>query len=77
MSDANYFDFTLPTKVEFGPGKIGILPEELARSDFDKTAIVTDRGIKGVGILDGPLSVLEQGGSRWRYSPGRRCSMEE
>lgn len=62
MSDANYFDFALPTKVEFGPGKIGILPEELARSDFDKTAIVTDRGIKGVGILDGPLSVLEQRG---------------
>jgi len=46
------FHFELPTEIEFGVGKIGILSQKLVDKKIEKLLIITDSGIEEVGILD-------------------------
>jgi len=61
---SGYFDFTLPTKVVFGPGKIEALPAaaELSRSGFRRAVIITDKGVEKAGLLDKPCTSLKHQG---------------
>jgi alcohol dehydrogenase class IV len=56
----NYFDFILPARVVFGPGKVEILPAELSQSGLRRAVIVTDGGIKKAGILNEPVASLKR-----------------
>jgi alcohol dehydrogenase len=53
------FNFILPTKVEFGPGAIDLLPEELVRNELGKAVLVVTPGRNRSGMLDGPIEALQ------------------
>ena len=53
------FDFSLPTKIVFGPGVAAQTADELAALGAKKPIVVTDRGIAAVGILDKVLAPLK------------------
>jgi len=53
------FSFVLPTKIEFGPGCLKNLPNELKARKIARPLIVTDKGIAAAGILDKALALLE------------------
>lgn len=42
--NSKLFNFILPTKVEFGPGAIDLLPDELARSELHNAAFIVTAG---------------------------------
>ena len=46
----NPFEFTLPTKIIFGPGCVKQLAEEIAAIGGKKPLIITDPGIRKAGI---------------------------
>jgi alcohol dehydrogenase len=51
-SNENTFNFILPAKVEFGPGALRKLPDELLRNDFKRAAFVATPGRKRSGMVD-------------------------
>lgn len=53
------FSFELPTKIKYDIGIMADLKEELHNINAKKVFIVTDPGIKEAGILDRPLTILE------------------
>lgn len=54
------FDFRLPTCLVHGPGAISRLPEFLPGGQ--KTLIITDQGLRAVGVVDKVIGVLEAAG---------------
>jgi alcohol dehydrogenase len=58
--NTNVFNFILPTKVEFGPGVLDLLPEELARSEQRRAAFIVTEGRSRSGMLDRPIEALGQ-----------------
>ncbi len=54
------FDFRLPTCLVHGPGAISRLPEFLPAGQ--KTLIVTDQGLRAVGVVDKVIGVLDAAG---------------
>jgi alcohol dehydrogenase len=52
------FNFVLPTKVEFGPGTLDLLPEELARNEQNRAAFIVTEGRNSSGMLDQPIEAL-------------------
>ena len=58
----NSFDFTLPTRLVFGPGKldrIGTIARDLG---MNRPLLVTDRGIRNAGHVDHVLQLLCEAG---------------
>ena len=54
--------FELPAKVEFGPGRIGILERVIEEAEFERVAFVMTPGRRRSGMLDPILSRLAAGG---------------
>lgn len=54
------FNFILPTKVEFGPGAIELLPAELVRNELQKAVFIVTPGRQRSGMLDGPIQTLKR-----------------
>lgn len=55
--------FELPAKVEFGPGRIGVLERVIEESEFERVAFVMSRGRRRSGIFDSIFSHLEVRGT--------------
>lgn len=60
--NASYLHFALPAKVEFGPGRIKVLPEVLVANEFQHAAFVVTPGRRRSGMLDPTLAALEEHG---------------
>jgi alcohol dehydrogenase len=54
------FNFILPTKVEFGPGALDLLPEELERNEQSKAAFIVTEGRSRSGVLNQTVQNLRQ-----------------
>lgn len=69
----NSFDFHLPTRIVFGPGR---LPElgELARSlgDISRVLVVSDPGVVAAGHVQRGIDALERAGMQTRLFEGLR-----
>jgi alcohol dehydrogenase len=63
----DYFDFILPTKVTFGPGKIEELPMEIKRNGYKKIAIVTNVADEMSGVLEKLASAITNLGTDVKY----------
>jgi alcohol dehydrogenase len=48
----------LPTKVEFGPGAVDLLPEELVRNEQNSAAFIVTEGRSRSGMLARPIQAL-------------------
>lgn len=48
------------TNIEFGSGSIGKLPSELQRLNIQRPLLISDNGLKGVGIVDKVLSLCPE-----------------
>jgi alcohol dehydrogenase len=70
--NTDLFAFSLPVKVEFGPGAIESLPPELARNGFEKAVFVVTPGRHRSGMLDRPINELHQRGIQAEVYPGVR-----
>lgn len=51
-TEGSYFDFVLPTKVKFGPGKRKELKSEVESRGFQAIGIVTNEIIRDLGLLE-------------------------
>ncbi|MFC8662825.1 iron-containing alcohol dehydrogenase family protein [Streptomyces sp. NPDC057199] len=49
-------------RIEFGPGRIGHLPELVSSLGMDRAFLVTDHGLRSAGIVDQVLKVLDTAG---------------
>ncbi|MFJ5533782.1 iron-containing alcohol dehydrogenase family protein [Streptomyces sp. NPDC093261] len=49
-------------RVEFGPGRIGLLPELIATTGHTRAFVVTDRGLRAAGVLERVLKTLDSAG---------------
>ena len=56
------FDFTLPTKIIYGPGRVKEVVEELKALGGSRPLIITDKGIRQVGIVDIVTNLLDEAG---------------
>jgi len=59
------FSFALPTRIEFGPGAIECLPEEIKALGAKKPLIVTDKGVAASGILKKITDLLDKAGIKY------------
>ena len=66
----NPFEFTLPTKIIFGPGCVKQLAEEIAAIGGKKPLIITDPGIRGAGIDRIVTDLLEEAGIEYGLFDG-------
>lgn len=75
MKEMNYkcrnpFEFTLPTKVIFGPDCVGRLAEEIHAVGGKKPLLVTDPGIRKAGIVRIVTERLEEAGIEYEIFDG-------
>ncbi len=56
------FDFSLPTRILFGPGTAGSAGEELKKYGCRRPLIVTDKGIRKAGIVERIADVFSASG---------------
>ena len=66
----NPFEFTLPTKIIFGPGCVKQLAEEIAAIGGKKPLIITDPGIRGAGIDRIVTGLLDEAGIEYGLFDG-------
>ena len=66
----NPFEFTLPTKIIFGPGCVKQLAEEIEAIGGKKPLIITDPGIRGAGIDRIVTDLLEGAGIEYGLFDG-------
>ena len=66
----NPFEFTLPTKIIFGPGCVKQLVEEIAAIGGKKPLIITDPGIRGAGIDRIVTGLLDEAGIEYGLFDG-------
>jgi len=59
---AHVISFELPAKVEYGPGRIGVLERVIDESGFERVAFVMTAGRRRSGMLDPILSRLKASG---------------
>lgn len=64
------FDFSLPTRIVFGPGVLKSLPSELIATGKKKPLIVTDRGIQKAGIVKQVTDLLDANGLSYAIYDG-------
>jgi alcohol dehydrogenase class IV len=57
-------------RIEFGPGIVARLPEFVAATGFQRAFVVTDRGLRAVGIVDRVLKGLETAGMEYGVYDG-------
>ncbi len=55
-------NWSYPTTIRFGAGRIAELPEACAAAGITKPLLVTDRGLAGLPITAGALDILEAAG---------------
>ncbi len=55
-------NWSYPTAIRFGTGRIAELPEACAAAGIAKPLLVTDRGLAGLPITAGALDILEAAG---------------
>lgn len=68
MSEFNFlssFNWYFPTRIRFGVGVTGNIVEELQKEQAKNVLIVTDKGIKGAGLLD---KIVEYLGDNFQVS---------
>ena len=75
MNDMNYkcmnpFEFTLPTKVIFGPGCVSQLAEEIQNVGGRKPLVITDPGIRKAGIDRIVTDLLDKAGVEYSLFDG-------
>ena len=56
------FDFTLPTKIIYGPGRVKEVVGELRSLGGSRPLIITDKGIRQVSIVDIVTKLLDEAG---------------
>ena len=66
----NPFEFTLPTKIIFGPGCVKQLAKEIEAIGGKKPLIITDPGIRGAGIDRIVTDLLEEAGVEYGLFDG-------
>ncbi|MFF4957175.1 iron-containing alcohol dehydrogenase family protein [Streptomyces sp. NPDC001222] len=49
-------------RVEFGPGRIALLPELIATTGHARAFVVTDRGLRAAGVVERVLKTLDSAG---------------
>jgi alcohol dehydrogenase len=49
-------------RVEFGPGRIGLLPDLIAASGHQRAFVVTDQGLRAAGVAERVLKILAAAG---------------
>ncbi|GHE06215.1 iron-containing alcohol dehydrogenase family protein [Streptomyces alanosinicus] len=49
-------------RVEFGPGRVELLPELIADTGHHRAFVVTDRGLRAAGVADRVLKILDLAG---------------
>lgn len=59
------FSFNLPTRIEFGNGKINNVGEYVRELNGEKVLIVTDQGLRKAGVIDKLLNVLDEQGIKY------------
>lgn len=59
------FSFNLPTKIEFGNGKINQVGNYVRELKGKKALVVTDQGLRKAGVIDKVLHVLEEQGIKY------------
>ncbi|NLU74038.1 iron-containing alcohol dehydrogenase [Streptomyces sp. HNM0575] len=52
-------------RIEFGPGRLGRLPELIAATGHPRAFVVTDRGLRTAGVVDRLLKVLNVAGMEY------------
>jgi len=57
-------DFTLPTRVTFGSGKLFELQEEIGRCGFKRVAVITSKDLVELKLAEKAIEIAEQGGAR-------------
>lgn len=62
MADTSIFTFCLPTKVIHGPGSCQETGTQLKMLGATRVLVVTDKGVKGAGLVDGVLESLKKSG---------------
>ncbi len=55
-------DWSYPTRIRFGPGRVGELPEACAEAGIRRPLLVTDRGLAKSPVLDAVRRALAEGG---------------
>lgn len=60
------FGFELPTRIEYGPGVIRILPQVLAQFDLQRILLVTDPGVQAAGLVDPVCDQMGQAGITYK-----------
>lgn len=60
--DQNIFAFYLPTRIVHGPNSVRETGKELRNLGAKKALVVTDKGVKSAGLVDGVLESLEKSG---------------
>ncbi|AER66893.1 iron-containing alcohol dehydrogenase [Thermovirga lienii DSM 17291] len=70
MGKVQDFSFVLPTRIEFGVGKIKMLPEIVREKGAQRPFIVTDPGIVKAGILSIVESLLSEVVSEYKVFEG-------
>ena len=58
----SYYEFFCPVKVIAGHAALEHLPYEFSSRSCERPMIITDKGVRGAGLLDRVLGVLEEGG---------------
>ena len=66
----NSFEFTLPTKIIFGPGCVGQLADEIAAIGGKKPLVITDPGIRKAGIDKIVTDLLDRAGIEYGMFDG-------
>jgi len=62
MSNAPTANWSYPTAVRFGPGRIKEIPEACRAAGIDRPLLVTDAGLAPLPITAGTLAILEDAG---------------
>ncbi len=56
------FNFKIPQNIIYGKGSLKKLPEILKEAKCDKVLLVSDRGLKGVGLVDKVADIIKASG---------------
>ncbi len=59
------FSFTIPQDVIFGSGSFGRLPELLAKANCKHVFLVSDPGLKKVGLVDQAVKIISDAGFQY------------